>query len=191
MSTLTALLTAEDFAKHYADTPFCELVRGEVIELTAGGLRHSRISGRAYYLLETWAIQSGLGRAYTNETGLLTERGPDTVRGADAVYFSFRRLPPENEPEGFSSVPPELVVEVVGKGQGWNAMVAKAGEYLAMGVDRVWVLDADTTSLYVFGGDEKPVELSGEAEVRDEKLLPGFSCRVSDFFNVRRGPDSA
>ena len=57
------------------------------------------------------------------------------------AYFSYRRLPRVKEPQGFARTPPELAVEVVGKGQGWPKMLEKAGEYFAMGVDCVWIVD--------------------------------------------------
>ncbi len=72
---------------------------------------------------------------------------------------------------------------MVGKGQGWDAMVEKTGEYLAMGVNRAWVLDPQAQTLHIFGGDARPMELSGQDEVRDEAILPGFACRVGDFFH--------
>src|SRR5215470_17898441 len=93
MSAATTLLTAEQFERQYCDVPSYELVRGEVIELTAGGLRHNRIVMWVSFLLESWAQQSKSGRVYPNDTGLIVERGPDTVRGADVAYFSFERLP--------------------------------------------------------------------------------------------------
>ncbi len=186
MTTAMTHLTAAEFQERYVDVPFCELVRGEVIELTAGGFRHSRITVRAAYILESWARSTGRGRVLSGETGLITERNPDTVRGADVAYFSYQRLPADREPTGFSDVPAELVVEVVGKGQGWDAMVEKIGEYLAMGVDRAWVLDPDAQTLHIFGGDARPAERHGDETVSDEAILPGFSCRVSDFFQDRR-----
>lgn len=179
---VTTLLTAEAFEARYADGPPCELVRGEVVELMAGGLQHSRITERACYLLGSWARQTGLGRVYTGEIGLVTERGPDTVRGADVAYFSFQRLPAGRDPTGFSRVAPDLVVEVVGKGQGWDAMVEKTAEYVAMGVARVWVLDPDAQTLHVFGGDAAPTEMEGDAIVTDQVNLPGFTCKVAQFF---------
>src|SRR5207248_3194546 len=126
------------------------------IQLTASGLRHSRIAVRASYLLEAWARQSRRGRVFSGDAGLITERDPDSVRGADVAYFSYRRLPADQEPTGFSSVPAELVVEVVGQGQVWDAMVEKVGEYLSMGVDRVWVLDPEAQTVHLFGGDARP-----------------------------------
>jgi Uma2 family endonuclease len=185
MATAVKPMTAEQFAQRYADVPFCELVRGEVVELTVGGLRHSRITLRACYLLESWAKASGRGRAFTGEAGLITQRDPDTVRGADVLYYSYSRLPADQEPTGFGTIPPELVIEVVGKGQGWDAMVEKTGEYLAMGVDRAWVLDPESQTLHLFGGDARPSERRGQDEIRDELILPGFSCHVADFFHDR------
>jgi Uma2 family endonuclease len=182
MSTITARLTAEQFARQYMDVPLRELVRGEVSELMPGGYRPGRISGTAFFLLESWARQSGLGRAVTNETGLITERGPDTVRGADVAYFSFQRLPAGREPPGFSEVPPNLVVEVLGKGQGWNVMLDKVAEYLGMGVDRVWIIDPRAETIHLYGGSPQPTILRGAEIVREETILPGFSCRVAEFF---------
>ncbi|HEY3242898.1 MAG TPA: Uma2 family endonuclease [Phycisphaerae bacterium] len=183
MTTAATLLTAEQFAEQFGNIPFCELVRGEVVELTARGLIHSRTVGRAYFLVETWARQSGLGRAFTGETGVFTEHDPDTVRGADIAYFSYGRLPRETElPSGFSRIPPELVIEVLGKGHGWDEMYEKVSEYLRAGVDAVWVLDPDSRSLSAFRPNTPPVVLEAEAEIRDEALLPGFSCHDSQFF---------
>ncbi len=173
-------MTAREFAKRYVDVPFCELERGEVIHLSAGGLAHSRCTGNAYFLLEQWSRQTGLGRAFTGETGLITEHDPDTVRGADVAYFSYQRLPTERRPPGFSTVPADLVVEVVGKGQGWDRLVEKAREYLRMGVDRVWILDPQRRTMHVVQGEAEPMPV--QDEVRDEAILPGFRCHVAEFF---------
>lgn len=181
-ATATALLTAEEFEERYADVEFCELVRGEVVQLTASGFRHSRITVRAALLLERWASAIECGRVVAGDSGLITDRGPDTVRGADVAYFSFGRLPADQEPVGFSRIPAELVIEVVGKGQGWDAMVEKTREYLAMGVDRVWLLDPKSQAVHMYGGDAEPRVLRGDDELRDETILPGFSCKVSMFF---------
>jgi len=175
-------LTARQFERDYAGVPNCELVRGEVVRLSPGGMGHGRPSMHAAYLLEKWAREGKHGRVFTNETGIITSRSPDSVRGADAAYFSYRRLPTKKTPRGFSAIPPELVVEVVGRGQGWKEMVEKAAEYLAMGVDRVWVLDPDKRTLHVFKGDAAPQRLTPKELVRDSTILPGFSCRVARFF---------
>jgi Uma2 family endonuclease len=145
-------------------------------------LGHSGIALNIAYLLEHWNRRAGKGRVYSNEAGLITQSKPATVRGADVAFFSFKRLPRRSEPSGFSAVPPELVVEIIGKGQGWRKMVEKAGEYLRMGVDRVWIVDPKRRSLTVLRPDDEPTVLSEGQAVIDAKILPGFRCRVREFF---------
>ena len=37
--------------------------------------------------------RADLGRVVTNDSGIVTQRDPDTVRGADVAYYSYARLP--------------------------------------------------------------------------------------------------
>ena len=183
MTTATAPLSAEEFAEQAKGTPSVELIRGAVVHLSPGGMGHSRSSFNVAYLLEMWARRTGLGRVLTNELGLITARNPDTVRGADVAYISYARLPKGTAPEGFCAIAPDLVAEVLGKGQGWDTMVAKAAEYLHMGAQRVWVLDPGKRTVHVFTPDQPPQKW-GEADMlRDEAVLPGFSCCISEFFD--------
>lgn len=176
------LISAEEFETICHEFEPCELVHGEVVQLSPGGMPHSRITSTITYLLAHWSRGRRCGRVYTNEAGLITETDPDTVRGADVAYFSYERLPKSAEPHGFSRTPPELVVEIIGRGQGWREMVEKAGEYLRMGVDRVWIVDGDAHRVHVFRPDGEPTVLEENQLLTDETILPGFSCRVSDFF---------
>ncbi len=180
--TTRTLISAVEFEASCGQYGPCELVRGEVLTLSPGGYGHSRFTFRIAYLLGRWVDESQLGRVLTNEAGLITETDPDTVRGADVAYFSFGRLPRGAEPQGFIAVPPNLVVEVVGKGQGWREMVEKAGEYLRMGVDRVWVVDPESRRVHVFRADAEPVILSEADRLADAGVLPGFGCSVSELF---------
>lgn len=178
----TKRISAAEFEEAFADTPWCELERGEIIHLSPGGMNHSGPCARVAMLLGVWADRTGLGRVYGNEIGVVTQRDPDTVRGADAAYISYARLPQKDEVDGYCPAPPELVVEVIGKKQGWSKLVEKAGEYLNMGVDRVWVIDPKSRAVHVFRSDAEPVRLTGSDVVADEAILPGFSCEASELF---------
>src|SRR5438093_1562948 len=125
-------MTAGEYERIADQLTSSELVRGEVVFLMAGGLEHSKIAALITTLLTVWALKTRRGQVFTNEAGIVTQHDPDTVRGVDVAYFSFKRLPADKTPPGFSKVPPELAVEIVGKGQGWQTMVAKASEYLEM-----------------------------------------------------------
>ena len=183
MATVTqSLLTVEEFFERYDGVPWCELIRGKFVQLSPASHEHNRAVSNVHLLLGAWARNQKTGRTFTGEPGLITERSPDTVRGADVVYFSYERMPLGKEPSGYYTVAPELVVEVTGKGRGWDAMVEKAGEYLQMGVDRVWIVDPRGRTVHLFGPDAAPRQLNEQDEVRDEAILPGFSCHVADFF---------
>lgn len=160
----------------------CELVRGEVVRVSPGGLPHSTVSANVAYLLSQWARKSRKGRVLANEAGIVTSDRPATVRGADVAFVSYRRLPRRARPSGFARVAPELVVEIVGSGQTWKQTFEKAGEYLGMGVDRVWIVDVRRRRVHVLHPDAPPVVLSEKDAIADAEVLPGFRCKVSEFF---------
>jgi Uma2 family endonuclease len=181
MSTQT-LITAVEFEKMAARLGPCELVRGEVIPLSPGGMDHSQISAAVVGLLYTWTRSTKLGRVWTNEAGLITQQQPDTVRGIDAAYYAYERLPRQAIRSGFAKTPPNLAVEILGKGQGWREMLEKVGEYLRLGVDRVWLVDPKTQRVHIYRPDAEPVVLSGDDALVDDVILPGFRCTVADLF---------
>ena len=43
--------------------------------------------------LGNFVEEHDLGRVMSNDSGVITERDPDTVRGADVAYYSYARLP--------------------------------------------------------------------------------------------------
>lgn len=182
MATLPRRMTYREFVRVTNPGESCELVRGEVIEMSPGGLDHGRSSARIVFALEAWARSSKLGRTFTNEVGLITERDPDSVRGADVVYYSYERLPRASEQRTFSSVPPNLVVEVIGRGQSWANLIEKGGEYLRMGVDRVWLVDAERRTVHVLSKDEPPREYARDSTLSDPAVLPGFEMPVGEMF---------
>jgi Uma2 family endonuclease len=166
------LITAREFEKMAEELGPCELVRGEVATLSPGGVAPNQIVAN---------VQDHRGRVLSNETGLIVARNPDTVRAADVVYFSYGRLPRESKAEGFTAVPPGLAAEVVGR-QGWGETLQKIGEYLQMGVDRVWVIDPRSRRVHIYRSDHEPLVLGATDTLADEDILPGFHCKVEDFF---------
>lgn len=177
-------MTANEFEQVCHELGSCELVRGEVVILSPGGMNHSGFAANVAILLGQWAKSSKSGRIWTNEAGIVVERDPDTVRGADVAYISYSRLAKGISSDSFSNVPPELVVEILGKGQGWTEILEKVGEYLAMGVDRIWVLDRETQRVHVYRPDHEPIMLNRNDVMEDAAVLPGFSCKVAEFFET-------
>ena len=181
--TTQTLITAAEFEEMADRLGPCELVRGEVVTMSPAGMPHSRITAKMVVRLERWAEESGQGRTMAGGLGVIVERGPDTVREADVAYYSYRRLGREESPEGFSPVPPNLIVEIVSPRQGWRKVVRKAGEYLQMGVDRVWIFDPSSRRVHVYRPDAEPVVLNAGDTLCDDDVLPGFQCGVSEIFS--------
>jgi Uma2 family endonuclease len=136
----------------------------------------------AGYILNVFVREHGLGRVMSNDSGVITERDPDTVRGADVAYDSYDRLPKGPLPTGYGPEVPELVVEVRSANDGWRAILEKVAEYLRAGVLVVVVLDPEPETAHVFGGDEAPRTLGPDDELVLPDLLESFRVRVGRFF---------
>ena len=177
-----ALLSAEDFALVAHVLGPCELVKGEIVPMSPGGIRHSRVTGNAYRLLDSHCRPRNLGRVLTGEAGVIVARRPDTVRGADVAFISYARLPKDAAEDGFLQQPPELVIEVLAKDTSWAKIEEKVADYHTLGVDWVWVLDPQTLTLRVYPRGADSILLRDTDTVSADPHVTGFSVRVAEFF---------
>jgi Uma2 family endonuclease len=182
-ATQPKLLTAEEFmAADLGDGCF-ELVRGEVIQLPPAMPEHGRVCVNVGFVFETYGRQTGSGYALANDTAVVTERGPDTVRGADVCYYSEARWPRAQLGNSLPPVPPDVAVEVVSPGNRRGEIQRKVAEYLAVGVLLVWVVYPAIRSLALHRADNEPPRVLHEgAVIEDLPELPGFRCPVADLF---------
>jgi Uma2 family endonuclease len=118
----------------------------------------------------------------TVESGQPTTSNPDTVRGPDVAFWSFERLPADQTPRGYPDIAADLVVEVMSPSNTDPQLREKAREYLARGVRVVWVVDPDDRSVTVYRQPDEGRILWQEATLTDAEVLPGFACRVREFF---------
>jgi Uma2 family endonuclease len=177
-----ALLSAEDFARVAPILGPCELVNGEIVPMSPGGIRHSRITSKACATLDAHCRPLNIGRVLSGEAGVIVARGPDTGRGADVAFISYRRLPKDAAEDGFLQQPPELIIEVLSKDTSWQEMEQKVGEYHRFGVDLVWVVDPQTLTLRAYPRGAPPALFRDSDTVTADSHVPGFTVRVSAFF---------
>ncbi|MFO0890581.1 MAG: Uma2 family endonuclease [Isosphaeraceae bacterium] len=182
MATVEALLTAEEFGNRPDPGYPEELVRGRVITMPPPKPRHGKICGQAYYLLRLHADQHDLGQLLSNDSGVITERDPDTVRGADVAFYSYKRLPKGPIPPGYLAVAPDLIVEVRSPDDRWQHLLKRVNEYLAVGVTCVIVLDPEPRTAHVFHADRAPRQLGPEDELTIPDVLGDFQFTVARFF---------
>ena len=135
------------------------------------------------FVLESYGRQSGLGYALSNDSGVLTERNPDTVRGADVCYYSHARWPRAQLGKSLPPVPPDVAVEVVSPGNRLAKIMKKVSEYLEAGVALVWVIYPTRRQVVIYRAAEDDSMTLHETDVIENlPELPGFRCTVSDFF---------
>ncbi len=182
MATAEALLTAEEFGNLPDDGRMTELVRGRIIELPPPQYLHGFVCFQAAMIFGAYIKQHDLGRVVVNDTGVVTERDPDTVRGADVAYHSFARLPRKPMTKGYPAVPPDLVIEVRLSSDRWRDIQAKVTEYLNLGVTVVVVIDPEPRTASLFHADQPPRTLGPVDELTLPECLGDFRVAVRDFF---------
>lgn len=182
MSTIThkKLLTAEEFYQLPSpqDGSQQELVRGEIITMPPPGGMHGVCCNKAGRRLGNFVEDNDLGSVTSNDTGFVTERGPDSVRGPDIAFWSKERLPVV--PVGYIEVAPDLLVEVLSPSNTSKQIRAKLKEYFGKGVRIVWVIAPEDRTLTIYRTLDEARLLHESATVTGEDVLPGFTCRVND-----------
>jgi Uma2 family endonuclease len=176
------LLTAEQYGRLPSDD-YSELVKGRIVRMTPNYPYHGYVCCEMLFRLRQFLEQHSLGRVFSNDSGVITERDPDTVRGADLAYYSFGRLPPGEIPQGdYFAVLPELVVEVRSPSDRWRKVIVKVGEYLTAGVTAVLVLDPQTKSAQVYRDEGLPQTFGPDDTLTLPDVLPGFEVVVRRVF---------
>lgn len=185
MATVTKpkLLTAEEFMAADLGEGTFELVRGEVVAVPPAMPEHGVVCGNVAGALWDYGRKSGYGYALSNDSAVVTERGPDTVRGPDVCFYSHVRWPRSQVGNSLPPVPPDLAVEVFSPGKRLGEILKKVSEYLEAGVPMVWVVHPKRRHVAVYrAGEELPLFLREGEMLEDLPELPGFRCPVSDLF---------
>lgn len=182
MATIESLLTAEEYLRLPDDGRPTELVRGKIVPMNVPNFRHGKMCARVAMLLGYYAEEHHLGHVLCNDAGVVTERGPDTVRGPDVSFYSYARIPKGADPTGYPDVVPEVAIEVRSPTDRWAKVLTKVSEYLNAGVDLVYVVDAHSQSVFAYTADQPSATLSGDDELTFPPPLDGLRIRVRRLF---------
>src|SRR5262249_24138874 len=157
MSAPARLLTAEEFAHlpQPEDGSQQELVKGVIVTVPPPGFYHGQVCSRVDRRLGLFIEAHELGWITCNDSGFILARDPDTVRGPDIAFWRRERLP-EPPREGYPSIVPDLVVEVVTHSDVFTRVQRKVQQYLDAGVRMVWVLVPEDRSAAVFQSGRAP-----------------------------------
>jgi Uma2 family endonuclease len=184
-SVLTKLMTAEEFydfvnEPRNRDRHF-ELEAGEVVKVSRPGEIHGMACTNGIRLLSNYTFQRKKGYVLANDTGLVLERDPDTVRGPDiSVYLESRKF--QELERKWPKRLPKLIVEVMSPNDRMGKMLKRIAKFLKKGVAMAWLLDPEDETLTIFTPNREPIVLERDEDVAGLKLLPDFRSKVSDFF---------
>jgi Uma2 family endonuclease len=182
MSTQTRLITADEFLEWPDEPGFRqELIRGEVVTMSLPGGRHGKVSGKILRLLGNHVEAAGLGDTYT-ETGFIVERDPDTVKGPDVSFVRRERLAAIANPEKYIPFAPDLAVEVRSPNDRDDEVQEKVQLWVRAGCLMVWTVDPESRTVTIHRPGTEPVTLGENDTIRGDDVVPGFECRVGDFF---------
>jgi len=181
----TQTMTAEEFFdwSHRPENQGrnCELVDGEIIDMSRPGERHGYVCANMTRILGNYTFERKQGYVLSNDTGLLLHRSPDTVRGPDVVlYLTTRRYDDLNI--RYSVEMPTLAVEVLSPNDSWPQVTRRVSQFLARSVAVVWLVDPESRTLMMHRNNQLPQVFEGEDEFTCEEALPGLKFRTADLF---------
>jgi Uma2 family endonuclease len=160
-----------------------ELERGEIVEMPSPGELHGMLCALLAHLLWRFVFQRGRGYVCSNDTGLLVESDPDTVRGPDLMLFDEQRKLEELSRK-FAVGIPKLVVEVMSPSDQQTKTNRRISQYLARGVPLVWLVDPEVRSVTVYRQGASHTVLDETEELTGDGALPDLRLKVAELFTV-------
>jgi Uma2 family endonuclease len=109
---------------------------------------------------------------------------PSKFRKPDVSVVRADRLAKVDSQEGFVPIPADLAVEVVSPNDLATDVAEKVQEYLANGFGLVWVVYPDSRTVVVYRPDGSANLLRAGDEITAGAALPGFRCKVGEFFGT-------
>lgn len=174
--------------KLYTPGDLLAMEDGVGYELVDGRLVERPVSETSSYVATLILLRLGayvqlrrLGRVYPPDLGIrIFAAHPDRIRKADVSFLAAARVPSDDQ--GYLTVPPDLVIEVVSPGDGAAEVRAKIDEWLGAGVRMVWVAYPGQREIHVYRAGGPASILAATGELSGEDVVPGFACPVADCF---------
>ena len=179
------LISADMFLEYVEqiDDRIVELVEGVIVDMSRPGWEHGEILSLIHAKIAVHVIENGLGRVAVGDTGFVLERredGKDTVRGLDLAFIS-KENASENLSSGWTTIAPDLAVEVISPSNTASDIAKKIRQLLRAGTTLVWVVYPELRSVAVHRADGAMTLMEGDTLTGGE-VLPGFEVRLADIF---------
>lgn len=178
--TAMGAATLEDWQRSVDAGALCELVDGTLLDKPMG-FREALLASILLRILGVHVAERRLGFVMGTD-GFIRLYG-EQVRAADAAYFSWKRLPGGNIPDGFApAVVPDLAVEVLSPSNTLAEMSRKRREYFQAGVRMVWMIDLSERTVAVYTSDTECRVLQDNETLSGGDVLPELRIELSEYF---------
>jgi Uma2 family endonuclease len=179
------LFTAADLAAMPTRLPSgdisFELHHGRLVAVSPPGATHGSLQSLIAAALTIQGQLKSLGKAYT-EVGIVLQRKPDHIVGADNAFITSRSLPARETTEGYLETIPELVVEIRSKNDTPAEIDTKIADYLKAGVQLVWIVDPDSASVIEYSRKSPSKTYHKADTLVCDDIIPGFCFALADLF---------
>ncbi len=165
-----------------------EIINGELYGSRQADWEHQFVCGEIFALLRDWSRQTGAGIA-NFAPGIVFTADNNVI--PDVVWISQERLKTALQADRKLHTSPELVVEVLSPGLE-NERRDREGKlklYSRRNAKEYWIVNWRERNLEVYRRQDAVLELDktlDETDILESSLLPGFRCKVSEFFTSLR-----
>jgi len=182
MATKTLLTIADYmFLEEPAGVRY-ELSEGELIVTPSASFFHNELRDKFNSRLQTYLTSRRLGDV-TSETDV--KLAEDVVRRPGVAFYRAGRLEGVDLDQVPLPVVPDLVIEIVSKNDRAADLLLKVSQYLAAGVQAVWLLYPSTRLAYRYTASRLEPEVRSAQDggkFEEPELLPGFALALTDIF---------
>jgi Uma2 family endonuclease len=174
--------TEEDVIRHLDgdNKRIYELVDGFLVEKDMG-MRESMIALEVGRHLANYLDDRDLGIAFSTDGPIRIRRG--RTRFPDTGFVSWDRLPGGEVPEdAILDAVPDLVVEVISKGNRPREMELKLRDYFRRGVQLAWYIYPKTQTAVAYTSPQSGTPIPKDGVLEGGKVLPGFRLPLKKVF---------
>lgn len=177
--TATVRYTPDDLLR-MPDGERHELVRGELCETNPTNFEHLRIRDNVESPISSFVRRHRLG-VVGSEGGFELGIG-SSLLGPDVAFVRADRVPPRDQQQGWTRLPPDFVAEVLSPSNTAQETNERVLLYLQAGVRLVWIVDPRHETVTVHWPD-RTARIFAVGETLDgEDVLPGFTLPVVEVF---------
>ncbi|AFY36847.1 protein of unknown function DUF820 [[Leptolyngbya] sp. PCC 7376] len=162
-----------------------EVIDGELFTTLAPSIWHQSAAGQLLVALANWSKNSGSGRTLMSPGVVFS---PEDAVIPDLVWVADQHLKNRINENGHFTVTPELVVEVLSKGENYENWdrVTKRKFYSIHGVREYWIVDWRQKTIEVYRRNQAQLELVCtllEDDILTSPLLPEFEVAIAKVFS--------